>query len=361
MSLKQIASITGLSISTVSHAINGTRAVSAQNSAVVLAAAEKIGYRPNIAARMLKTQKSNTIALIIPNGENNLSANYFYMDALMGVRRKLMEAGYELIVSTYGMVSSGEKSISALQVLRNQWVDGVILVPSYKSDKQISVLVEELGLPFVLLDRRANNYECSCVDSDNEKGARDAVKLLASCGRTRIGYIGGGLATSTGRQRYNGYRSAITELGMNYDETLVKLHNSFSVTAGIQSAAELVDSGADALFAADNTVMLGAVQFLNRQGISIPDKVALVGYDDYEWMDMLNPPITTVRQQAGQMGYIAAEMILHKLNGIDANEKIVLETSLVLRKSHGTVRAQSADVSTLESVDEDIADLGLTG
>ncbi|GHV25950.1 LacI family transcriptional regulator [Clostridia bacterium] len=339
MSLKKIATITGLSISTVSHAINGTRAVSQQASAAVLSAAEKIGYRPNIAARMLRTQKSNTIALIIPNGEQNISANYFYMDALMGVRKKLMEAGYELIVSTYGMV--GDKSISALQVLRNQWVDGVILVPSYESDRQISVLEGELGLPFVLLDRRANNYECSCVDSDNEKGAFDAVMLLSSCGRRRIGYIGGGMATSTGRQRYSGYRSALAKLGINYDEALVRLHNSFSVAAGTESAVALIANDADALFAADNAMMLGAVQYLNTTGILIPDQIAVVGYDDYAWMDMMNPPITTVRQPAGQMGYIAAEMILHKLSGIEANEKIVLETSLVLRKSHGIIQTHS--------------------
>lgn len=335
MSLKRIATMTGLSISTVSHAINGTRAVSAQSREAVLKAAKEIGYRPNMAARMLRTQRSNAIGLIIPNGETNPNASYFYMDVIMGVRRKMVEVGCELIVSTYDMHGRGDKGIGALQVLRNQWIDGVILVPSTESDRQIRILQEELELPFVLLDRRADSYECSCVDSDNEGGAFDAVRLLASCGRQRIGYIGGGMGTSTGRQRYSGYQRALRELGHAEDEALVQLHSTFSLEQGMQAAQALVKAGADAIFAADNTMMMGTVQYLNREGIAIPEQVALVGFDDFDWMEITNPPLTTVRQQATQMGYIAAEMLLRRLGDMENNEKLVLSTTLVLRKSHG--------------------------
>lgn len=345
MSLKKIASMTGLSISTISHAINGTRAVSAESREAVLAAAKEIGYRPNVAARMLRTQRSNAIALIIPNGETNPNASYFYMDVIMGVRRKMVEVGCELIVSTYDMHGRGDKGIGALQVLRNQWIDGVILVPSAESDKQISVLTDELDLPFVLLDRRASKYEYSCVDSDNEGGAQDAVHLLASCGRRRIGYIGGGLGTSTGRQRLSGYKRALEEIGHTVDDSLIQLHGTFSIEQGMQAAEKLVENGADAIFAADNTMMMGAIRYLNERAITIPDQVAVIGFDDFDWMEITNPPITTIRQQATQMGYIAAEMLLRKLNGMDSNEKIVLSTRLVMRRSHGTPQAAPLDES----------------
>lgn len=340
MSLKKIADMTGLSISTVSHAINGTRAVSAKSRAVVQAAAKEIGYRPNMAARILRTQRSNTIGLIIPNGADNPNASYFYMDVIMGVRQKMTEVGLELIVSTYDMHGRGDKGISALQVLRNQWVDGVILVPSSESNKQISILREELNLPFILLDKRANNHEYSCVDSDNEGGALDAVRLLASCGRKRIGYIGGGLKSSTGLQRYTGYTRALSEMGYPIDESLIQLHDPFSLAIGRQSARVLVENGVDAIFAADNTMMMGAIAHLNECRVAIPDEVALVGFDDFDWMTITRPAITTVRQQATQMGYIATEMLLRKLNGMESNEKLVLSTTLVLRESHGTPAAQ---------------------
>lgn len=335
MSLKKIASITGLSISTVSHALNGTRAVSPQARKQVEAAAKEIGYRPNIAARMLRTQKSNVLALIIPNSENNPSASYFYMDIIMGVRKKLAETEQELIVSTYDMQGMGDKTLKALQVLHYQWVDGVILVPSSESDKQITLLKEDLGLPFVLLDKRTNSPEHSCVDSDNERGAMDAVRLLAACGHKRIAYIGGGLGTSTGRQRLNGYKRALEECGFAYDESLVHLHGEFSLSQGAASARAFVENHADAIFAGDNAMMMGAVQYLNDQGIAIPEQIALIGYDDFAWMNLTNPPLTTVKQQVVQMGYTAAEMLLRRLNGMEGNEKIMLSTTLVLRRSHG--------------------------
>jgi LacI family transcriptional regulator len=337
MSLKKIADMTGLSIATVSHAINGTRAVSRESRDLVEAAAKEIGYKPNIAARMLRTQKSGTIALIIPGSDANPNAGYFYMDVIMGIRRKMVESNHELIISSYDPQDGSERSLNALQILKKQWIDGIILVPSANSRGQIEV-IRELGLPFVLLDRRDDDDECSCVDSDNEGGAREAVNLLAACGWKRIGFVGGNLATSTGRQRYNGYTAALAHQGKVYDESLVRICNGFSMLRGMECAAELLANKADALFVADNTMMLGAVRWLNEHGVAIPGQIGIVGYDDFEWMEMMNPPITTVKQKAHQMGYTAADMLFGKCSGEQSNEKIVLGTSLVIRKSHGTLR-----------------------
>ena len=334
MSIKRIAEITGLSTATVSHVLNGNRKVSDASREKVLLAAREIGYRPNLAARMLRMQKSNTIALVIPTDEFNRNANYFYMDVLLGIREKLSETGHYVIVSDYGATGESERSLRAVQVLQKQWLDGIILVPSSRNPNQLTVL-REMGVPFILVDRRVDGSDFSCVDSDNEKGAYEAVSLLASCGKKKIGFIGGALSNSTGAARYSGYKKAISSCGFGYEDEYVCLAKKYSIKNGSLHVGELLKREVDAIFIADNVLTMGAVLELNRQGVKIPEEVGMIGYDDFDWMDMTTPPLTTVKQQAYQLGYVAAEMMVRKLNGMDVNEKVMLDTSIVVRKSHG--------------------------
>ncbi len=334
MSIKKISEMTGLSTATVSHVLNGKRKVSEENRQKVLLAARQIGYRPNLAARMLRTQKSNTIALVFPTDEANRNANFFYMDVLLGIRKKLSETDYSVLVSNYNAQAESERSLRGMEVLQNQWLDGVILVPSSRNPNQLNML-NEMGVPFVLTDRRVDGSDFSCVDSDNETGAFEAVSLLARSGKNRIGLIGGGLRVSSNESRYHGYVKAIRSLGYDYGDAYTILHNQFSIENGINAARELLTRGVDGLFVSDNVLSMGAILELNRQGIRVPETVGIIGYDDFDWMEMIAPPLTTVKQQSYQMGYVAAEMLLRKLNGMDGNEKVMLDTSMVVRKSHG--------------------------
>jgi LacI family transcriptional regulator len=334
MSIKKIAEMAGLSTATVSHVLTGNRKVSDSSREKVLLAAREIGYRPNLAARMLRTQKSNTIAFVIPTDELNRNANFFYMDVLLGIRKKLSETDYYVIVSNYGASAESERSLRAVQILQKQWVDGILLVPSSRNPNQLTVL-KEMGVPFVLVDRRVDGSDFSCVDSDNKTGAFEAVTLLARSGKKKIGLIGGGLAVSSGARRYSGYKKAIRSCGFDYEDEYVILAKQYSIENGSLYARELLNRGVDGIFVSDNVLTMGAVLELNNQGIKIPEDIGIVGYDDFDWMDMITPPITTVKQKAYQMGYVAAEMIMRKLNGMDVNEKVMLDTSIVMRKSHG--------------------------
>ncbi|NLG99987.1 MAG: LacI family transcriptional regulator [Chloroflexi bacterium] len=336
MSIKKISEMTGLSTATVSHVLSGKRRVSESNREKVLLAARQIGYRPNLAARMLRTQKSNTIALVIPTDETNRNANFFYMDILLGITKKLDETDFSVLIANYRAQAESERSLRGLQVLQKQWVDGIILVPSSRNPGQLDT-IREMGVPFVLVDRRVDGTDYSCVDSDNEGGAFEAVSLLARNGKTRIGLIGGGMRVSSCAARYNGYLRALKELGFDYTDEYVSLTNVLSIENGCAHAAELLKKGVDGIFVADNVLSMGAVLELNRQGVRIPDEVGIVAFDDFSWMDMTMPPLTTVKQQAYQMGYVAAEMMLRKLNGMDINEKVMLDTGIVLRKSHGNL------------------------
>ncbi|BDF72322.1 LacI family transcriptional regulator [Oscillospiraceae bacterium] len=334
MSIRKIAAMTGLSISTVSNVLNDTRVTSEESKQKVLEAAGKIGYRPNLAARMLRTQRSNTVALIIPTDEANRNANFFYMDMLLGIHKKLRETDYNVIVATYGGTSGGERSLSAVEVCKKQWVDGVIFVPSSKNARQLDVL-REMEIPFVLADRKVDGGGYSFVGSDNEGGAFDAVSRLIGSGRRRVGFVGGALSVSSGSERFEGYRNALEAAGLAYDEGLAAMAEHFSVEDGEACVRRLLEQKADAIFVADNVLTMGAMRELNRQGVAIPGQTAIIGYDYFDWMGFLSPPVTSVRQRSHQMGYVAAEMLMRKLSGMEGNERIILETELVLGGSHG--------------------------
>jgi LacI family transcriptional regulator len=300
----------------------------------VLLAAKEINYRPNYAARMLKTQKSKTIALILPTDEANPNANLFYMDLLLGIMKKLSETDYDIIVSNYSGYTEGERSLRAVQVCQKQWVDAIILVPSSVNPDQLKVL-RQMDVPFVLADRRVDDPDFSCVDSDNETGTARAVELLAKSGRKRIGFIGGAQHVSTGIARYTGYRKAIDGLGCGFGDELVERPKRYSIDDGGLCTKALLQKEVDGFVVSDNTLTMGAVLELNRQGVRIPDDVGIIGYDDFDWMELMRPPLTTVKQQVYHMGYLAADMVMRKLSGAGVNEKIMLDTSIVVRKSHG--------------------------
>lgn len=340
MSLKKIAEMTGLSIATISHALNGTRAVSEDSREKVLQAAKLVDYKPNAAARMLRTKKSNTIAIIIPSDINNKNANYFYMDVIMGVRKKMFETQYELIVSTYDPHGSADHSLPSTHVLQKQWIDGIIVVPSSHSQRQIRA-IQSMNLPYVLLDRRSDD-ESSCVSSDNKKGILEAIRLFASCGKKRIGFIGG-TSSATSRQRHAGYMDAMREMDLPTQEELICLTSSYSLLNGKQCAEQLIANRVDAIFIADNVMMMGAMDALRAENVKVPDEIGIIGFDDFDWMSMVSPPLTTLKQQAYEMGYIAAEVLIRKLGGMETNEVIALDTTLVIRESHGVPRDNDSE------------------
>lgn len=334
MSIRDIAERTGLSISTVSNVLSGNRAVSEKSRQKVLSAAAELGYRPNLAARTLRTQKSNTVALIIPTDEANRNANFFYMDVLLGIYKKLRETDYHVIVAAYSGLNGGERSLGAVELCKQQWVDGAIFVPSSQSAKQLKVL-REMGIPFVLADRKVDGGGYSFVGSDNENGAFEAVTKLIEVGRRRIGFVGGAFTVSSGSERFAGYRRALESAGIDYDETLAEMTESYSVQQGEACARRLLERGVDGIFVADNVLTMGVVRELNRQQIRIPDQVGIIGFDYFDWMGLTRPPLTSVRQRSYHMGYVAAEILTRKLHGMDGNERIILETELVLGGSHG--------------------------
>lgn len=333
MSIKTIAQMTGLSITTVSHAINGTRAVSQHSKQLVEEAVKKIGYKPNLAAQMLKTNRSHIIALIIPSTEPNNSTNCFFFDVLNGAREQLHASGYDLMVATYSERES-EKHLANLQVLEKRLVDGVLLVPFDRNAASLAE-IRSLGIPIVLVDRRVENCSLPSVYSDNLEGARKVVHLLAQGGRKRIAFLCGNCEFSTSYDRHLGFLQGMKEAGLPVDEDLIFINLPYQLQTGRDIAPTLLKSGIDAVFSANNVLLMGLLQYFSEHGVSVPRDVSVVGFDDYDWMDIASPPVTATFQDPYRMGCEAARLMLETLEGkATHNRRITLPCELVLRESH---------------------------
>lgn len=336
MSIKQIAELTGLSITTVSHALNGTRVVSKRSKELIDEAVRQVGYTPNLAAQMLKTNRSRIVALLIPATEPDNSTNCFFFDVLNGARETLMENGYDLMVATYSeSESEGGIRLAGLQLLKKRLVDGILLVPFDRDPAAIEDLVA-LNVPTVLVDRRVDNCRLPAVYADNAAGARQAVKLLAQAGKTRIAFLCGHTRFSTSFDRYGGYREAMASLGLPVDERLVYTELDYTAEVGRQLAPRLLEAGADAVFSANNVLLMGLLQHVRQEGILVPEQLGLVGFDDYDWMSIASPPITTTYQNPYLMGQLSARMLLSEMRGEPlAERRRVLPCDLRVRASHG--------------------------
>lgn len=333
MSIKTIAQMTGLSITTVSHALNGTRTVSQHSKQLVEEAVKKIGYKPNLAAQMLKTNRSHIIALIIPSTEPNNSTNCFFFDVLNGAREQLHASGYDLMVATYSE-QEGEKHLANLQVLEKRLVDGVLLVP-FDRDAASLTEIRSLGIPIVLVDRRVENCSLPSVYSDNLEGARKVVHLLAQSGRKRIAFLCGNCEFSTSYDRHLGYLQGMRETGLPIDEHLIFINQPYQLDTGRDIAPMLLQNGIDAVFSANNVLLMGILQYFSEHGISVPHDVSVVGFDDYDWMNITPSPVTATFQNPYRMGCEAARLMLETLEGKDThNRRITLPCELVLRESH---------------------------
>ena len=334
MSMRTIAEMTGLSITTVSHALNGTRVVSKRSMDLINEAAAKINYRPNLAAQMMKTQRSHTVALIIPETADQNSTNCFFFDVMNGAKSCLAESNYELIVSLYPE-SKANDFFSGMSVLNRRWVDGILLVPPTLKAEDIS-FIEGCGVPVVLIDRWVEGKELPFVSSNNREISREAVLELYEQGRRKIAFIGAAFQNSSAVERYQGYVDALEELGLPLDDALVSCPDKFNLASGMRAAEQVVNAGADAIFIGNSMLCFGTVKYLQTQEIRMPQDISLIGFENYEWAEVTDPPLSAVVQNARLMGRTASRQLLKMLDGEPLEEtQIRIPAKLNLRQSHG--------------------------
>ncbi|HZG85833.1 LacI family DNA-binding transcriptional regulator [Paenibacillus sp.] len=328
--IRQVAQQAGVSTATVSHVINNTRFVSEKTKKKVYEAMKLLNYQPNSVARSLRSHKTNTIGLVVPILPSDTS-NFFFMTVAQGIQSKLKHHGYHLLLST-NTTESIEDEREQIRLFNSKQIDGLFIASIAEETSYLNDIVS--NYPVVFIDRRARGYEADCVIADGYGGSYKAVKTLIDKGHRNIGLITGGLGISTSDERFNGYRQALADHGIPYEEDMVRIaHPSFE--SGYENAKRLLDEqNVTALFIANNVLTMGAMKYLQDMNIRIPEQLAVIGFDDYDWTRITTPPLTVIRQPSFELGEKAAEVMLERLaDSAKPFEEYCLDTALVLRGS----------------------------
>ncbi|MBQ0983607.1 LacI family DNA-binding transcriptional regulator [Streptomyces sp. F63] len=329
--LEEVAARAGVGRGTVSRVINGSPRVSDRTRTAVEHAIAELGYVPNRAARALAANRTDAVALVIPETETRLFAEPYFSDIIRGISTELAETEIQLLLT---LIRTPKERHRLTQFLGAHRVDGVLLV-SVHADDPLPDLLEEIEMPAVLSGRRAAGESVPYVDSDNVGGAAAAVEHLIGRGRRRVATITGPLDMYVAQCRLDGYHQAIAAAGHAPDEALVEPAD-FTEEGGRRAMRRLLERrpDLDAVFCASDVMASGARQVLREAGRRIPEDVALVGFDDSPVARHMDPPLTSVRQPIEEMGRTMARVLLREIGQPDSGSRqVVLPTELVRRGS----------------------------
>ena len=332
-----VAEKAGVSVSTAARVLSGRGYASEETRRVVLDAAKGLGYVPNQIARSLRTRQTRMIGLLIGDVENS-----FYSVIAKNVESVAKDAGYHVVLCNSDDDPKVEREY--LKLLDGMRVDALIVTPTSENVRYLARLIES-GMVIVQVDRRVEGLAADAVLVDNEAGAMSAVSHLIEAGHTRIGILTGELDVLTAHQRLLGYERALKEHRMPIRKELVK-SGSFHREHAIENATDLIraEPAPTAIFAANNILAEGVLIALDQQGLRVPRDVSVVAFDDVQWMSMVEPPVSAVRQPVADMARSAAELLLRRLR--DGREgppsTVVFRTEFVERASVAPVRKAGA-------------------
>jgi len=320
--------------STASRALNPeTRGVvSDETVARVLQVAKELGYRPHPLARGLRTARSLTVGIVVPDLENPL-----FPPLVRGAEAALGEQGYTLLIGNTD--NDAERTRTVVATLAERRVDGLILATTELGGETVAI-ARDLGIEVVLVNRETSDGSASAIVGDDHLGIGLAIDHLVGLGHTRIGHVAGPARLSTGVGRAVAFRDHLARHGLVADG-MVETADWFQVEPGLQAAATLIERVPEltAIVAANDLLAIGALRALREAGLRVPDDVSLTGYNDMPFVDVLQPPLTTVSVPYREMGRLAAQMLLRRLQGQDGEaETVRLPPTLSVRASTAAPR-----------------------
>jgi LacI family transcriptional regulator len=325
--IKDVAKRAGVSISTVSHVINNSRAVSKDTRRRVEDAMEELGYQPNTLARNLRRQQTQSLGMVVPD-----SANPFFAEVTRGIEDASFEKNYSVILCN----SEGdlERQAAYTNLLIQNQVAGIVFVAAGVSTE----LVEDLRrrrVPLVVVDRAVPNVEVNSVMTDHNQGGRLATRHLIDLGHSRIACISAGSHLSPSAERVTGYMETLWENNIAVDKRLI-VRGDFQYQSGYEAANVLLELPVPptAVFACNDLMAVGCISAAAERGLRVPQDLSVVGFDDVKLASFTNPPLTTVAQPMRQIGKLAVEMLIESITDIDAPVRVEkLDTKLVVRRS----------------------------
>ena len=334
ITIKDIAKALGLSTSTVSRALRDSYEISPETKKLVLEYAEKNNYHPNPIALSLKERRSRSIGVIVCE-----IANSFFSQVINGIESIAYNNGYNVIIAQSR--ESFDREVMNLQYLTSRSIDGLIISISTET-KDFSYFKElhQKGLPIVFFDRIVSEIDTHKVIADNYKGAYDATTHLINCGYRRIAAISNPALLSITKERLAGYKAALEENGIEVNDALVKYcqHGGMIVSEVEEVVKELfrLKPGPDAIFATADKLTTGCLRIIKAKGMKVPDDMGLIGFSNTDLTDMLDPPLSIIKQPAFEMGEVTMNLLLQLIESkrpVTDFETKVLSTELLIRSS----------------------------
>lgn len=333
--ITDVARLAGVSTTTVSHIINGTRYVSEELKERVDNAIKQLGYRPNSLARGLRRGESKTIGLIVPD-----NSNPFFAEILRTIENIGFSHGYSVFLCN----SDGDlaKEVSYTESLYAKQVDGIVFITANNNVEHLQRLTTN-GIPLVIVDRDLQMADTDVILVDNFKGGYDATQYLIGLGHRKIACITGPSLLTPSADRVNGYKAALQEAGIpELPEYIVAGDFQFdSGNLGMQQLIQL-NPRPTAVFACNDVMALGAMQALRNASLSIPNDISLIGFDDIPLTSVVTPSLSTIAQPIKEIARLTIDLLMRRIQEKDCKfppKKVILSTELVARESCAQIGA----------------------
>lgn len=340
--IKDVAKRAGVSISTVSNVLNNSKFVSPDLQRKVEIAAKELAYRPNPVARSMKKKKSGTIGVITAD-----MCGLFYPYIVKGIYSVANEKGYQIMIcdtqGVYGEAAAIERELEKFKSLITNRVDGIIFASVVPKSGQANYLKKlknlaehDKKIPLVSIERDFSEFGIDSVFFDGVTGAKMAVRHLIDGGCKRIGHISGPLFMSIATDRALGYQEAMSEAGLNVDESMIA-EGDYSHQSGYAAMKELLKSmpDIDGVFSGNDQMAVGALKALREHHIKVPEEIKMIGYDDVFISSVVEPALSTVHIRKKHAGIETAKILFDRIENEDKTEvtRMKMESRLVVRKS----------------------------
>jgi LacI family transcriptional regulator len=333
-SIRELAKLSGVSVATVSRVFNDYADVSPKTREKVLRLAEELDYTPTAAARTLVMQRSYVVGVVLSTGADHPDLQHpFFQEVLVALRHRLGQGGFDLLLLA---TEPEDGARSYLRRCRAHQVDGVVLMGVGENDPDVRKLARS-SIPCIAVDLDLVGRRAGYVVSDNHAGAAQAVRHLHSLGHSRIATITGMMTTKAGVDRLVGFRNELERLNLPYRDDYIQ-EGDFYVETGYDGTRALLalPEPPTAVFAASDLMAVGALRAAAEAGYSVPDDLSIVGFDDIQLARLLQPALTTIRQDKTGLGTAAADAVIRMIEGDGAAPPVVtLPVDLVVRASTG--------------------------
>ncbi|WP_312469732.1 LacI family DNA-binding transcriptional regulator [Neobacillus sp.] len=326
--IEDVAKLANVSIATVSRVINNQGGVRKVTEERIVNAINELGYIRSAVARSMKRKETHTIGIIVPDIKNP-----FFPLVVSGIEQKAREKGYYTILSSTNESPIVEEEIVKIFIERG--VDGVIITTANEAGDHIKLLHDQ-GIPIVAVDRAIKNFEVDTVLVDNVNGSYQAVQHLILQGHKKIAIICGPQNTTPGHERFLGYKKALEEYNIPFDESMV-IQGDFMEGSGYHAAHELFDleNKPTAIFSSNNLMTIGCVKAIIDLDWKLGEEVSFIGFDDVEIATFIKPKLSVVSRPMNTLGEIAVQLLYERMNvkGNLPKRQYLLSPELKIRES----------------------------